>query len=168
MIKLESTGNKPIRNNHSTTMNTTPRKLKTITATALAALLFTASFVGCQVSYVRPSSGDMVGSITVYQGFSRSAVGESNDVAAASTKTSAVLTAAISPELSAEFNPSVSGNSAAISPEFSSEINPELDTEISPKLELSDLSDVTYDGAEQDEFGAEGVEVEEAEVMETP
>jgi hypothetical protein len=141
----------------------------------LILLLLTFSFVGCQVSYVRPSKGDMAGTVNVYQGFSRSAVGAQNTVDAGVTKTSAILTADISPELNSEINPELSSEtelalSSEINPALASEINPsisgnsaeinpEIATELSPELEVSDLSDVATGGAEPistiDETGVE-------------
>jgi len=129
-------------------------------------------FTGCQVAYVRPPSGDMAGNITVNQGFSRSVLGEGNELNADVTKTAAILTADISPELhseinpelnsayeldlsseinpalASEINPSISGNSAEINPEVSTELAADVSPEISPELEVSDLSDVATGGAE--------------------
>lgn len=128
----------------------------------LILLLLTFSFVGCQVAYIRPPSGDMAGDISVNMGFSRSAVGAENTVDADVTKTSAILTADVSPELNSEINPELSSAtdldlSSEINPAFASEINPsvtgnsaeinpEIATELSP--EISDLSDVATGGAE--------------------
>jgi hypothetical protein len=129
----------------------------------LLLILLTMIFTGCQVAYIRPPSGDMAGDFNVYQGFSRSAVGAQNTVDAASTKTSAILTADISPELNSEINPELNSAydldlSSEINPALASEINPsisgnsaeinpEIATELSPELEVSDLSDVATGGA---------------------
>jgi len=138
----------------------------------ILALLFAVIFSGCQVAYVKPAKGEMAGDVTVYQGFSRSAVGAQNTLDAATTKTSEFLTADVSPELSSEINPSISseinpalaseinpslaGNSAEITPEVSTELAADVSPEISPELEVSDLSDVATGGAEP-------IEEEEAE-----
>lgn len=124
-------------------------------------LLLTAMiFTGCQVSYVRPSKGDMAGTINVYQGFSRSAVGSQNTVDADVTKTSEMLTADISPELSSEINPELNSAydldlSSEVNPAFASEINPELDTNIN--AEISDI----YKSETAPEVKEEPVEEEE-------
>ena len=141
----------------------------------LLLLLLTMIFTGCQVAYVRPPSGDMAGNITVNQGFSRSVLGEGNELNADVTKTAAILTADISPELSSEINPELNSAyeldlSSEINPALASEINPsisgnsaeinpEIATELSPELEVSDLSDV-------DTSGAAATEEEETEVVE--
>ena len=132
----------------------------------ILALLFAVIFSGCQVAYVKPAKGEMAGDVTVYQGFSRSAVGAQNTLDAATTKTSEFLTADVSPELSSEINPAISSE---INPGLSSEINPTLASEINPSVagnsaeinpdiatelaadispEVSDISDVATGGAE--------------------
>jgi len=120
----------------------------------ILALLSAVMFMGCQVSYVKLPRGETAGNVTVYQGFSRSAVGGQNTVDAASTKTSAVLTASINPELNSEINPS---RSSEISPALASEINPELASAINPVLDI-EISDL-YNGATSVESAPEEEEV---------
>jgi len=131
----------------------------------ILALLPAVMFMGCQISYVKTPRGETAGAVTVYQGFSRSAVGGQNTVDAASTKTSAILTASINPELNSEINPSLSSEinpalSAAMNPSIagnSAEINPELESEFNPVLDV-EISDL-YNGAATVE--SEPVEEEE-------
>ena len=120
-------------------------------------LLCIAVFTGCQVSYVKPTRGESASNITVYQGFSRSAVGAQNTLDAATTKTSSMLTAQVNPELNSEINPALSSE---VNPALASEINPELSgnsAEVNPEIDANieaEVSDI-YKGGEIKEEEAE-------------
>ena len=104
----------------------------------LAALSLYAIFLaGCQVSIVRPPSGDVAGSINVYQGFSRSAVGAQNTVDAASSVLTADVSSEINPALDSEYGLSLA-----------SEINPEVSAEID--AEVSELYNTSTSEEQED------------------
>jgi len=135
--------------------------------TIILASLFAVIFTGCQVSYVKPTRGESASNITVYQGFSRSAVGAQNTLDAATTKTSSMLTAQVNPELNSEINPAVSSE---VNPALASEINPNLSgnsAEVNPEIDTNieaEVSDI-YKGGEVKKEDEPEEEVEE-EVIE--
>lgn len=148
------------------------RKNTYMNKVTLLLILFTAIFTGCQIAYVKPTKGEMAGDVTVYQGFSRSAVGAQNTLDADVTKTAAILTADVSPELNSEINPELSSAteldlSSEINPALASEINPEIASEVNPELDTNinaEISDIYK--SEAAPIGEEAEPVEEEEVAE--
>ncbi len=99
--------------------------------------LLTAILTGCQVSIVRPPSGDVAGSINVYQGFSRSAVGAQNTVDAASSVLAADVSSEINPALDSKYGLTLA-----------SEMNPEVSAKID--AEVSELYSAPTNEAQED------------------